>query len=34
MVLCRMKDGRIAETWLYPDNLSIPAQLGALPAAA
>lgn len=34
MVLYRMKDGRIAETWLHPDNLSILQQIGALPAAA
>ncbi len=34
MVLYRMKDGRIAETWLHPDNLSILEQIGALPAAA
>lgn len=34
MVLYRMKNGRIAETWLHPDNLAIMKQLGALPAAA
>lgn len=34
MVLYRMKDGRIAETWLHPDNLSVFEQIGAMPAAA
>ena len=34
MALYRMQDGRIAETWLQPDNAAILAQLGALDAAA
>lgn len=34
MVLYRMKDGRIAETWLHPDNMAIMEQIGAWSAAA
>ena len=34
MVLYRMKDGRIAETWLHPDNTAILEQLGAFEVAA
>lgn len=34
MALYRMKDGRIAETWLHPDNAAILEQLGAFEAAA
>lgn len=32
MVIYRLRDGMIAETWLYPDNLSLLQQLGALAA--
>ena len=34
MALYRMRDGRIAETWLYPDNVSVLEQVGVLPTAA
>lgn len=30
MVIYRLKDGRIAETWLHPDNLTLLQQLGAI----
>jgi steroid delta-isomerase-like uncharacterized protein len=30
MVIYRLRDGRIAETWLQPDNLSLLRQLGAI----
>jgi steroid delta-isomerase-like uncharacterized protein len=32
MVIYRMAQGQIAETWLYPDSLTLLAQLGVLPA--
>jgi predicted ester cyclase len=31
MVLYRLSEGRIVETWLQPDNLSLLQQLGAVP---
>lgn len=31
MVLYRLRDGMIAETWLYPDNVTLMRQLGVLP---
>ena len=34
MALYRMRDGRIAETWLHPDGLAILHQLGVLAPAA
>lgn len=34
MALYRVRDGRIAETWLHPDNLAILEQLGAAEAVA
>ena len=34
MVLYRMRDGLIAETWLHIDQLSLLAQIGAIPALA
>ena len=34
MAIYRMRNGQIAETWLFPDNLSLLRQLGALPATA
>lgn len=32
MVIYRMRDGLIAETWLYPDNVTLMRQMGALAA--
>jgi steroid delta-isomerase-like uncharacterized protein len=34
MVIYRLREGRICETWLQPDNVTLLRQLGALPAAA
>lgn len=34
MVLYRLRDGRIAEVWLHPDNVTILQQLGVIPEAA
>lgn len=34
MVIYRLRENRICETWLQPDNLTMLQQLGALPAAA
>lgn len=34
MVLYRLEDGLIAETWLHINELSLLAQIGALPVAA
>ncbi|MGB8434171.1 MAG: ester cyclase [Burkholderiales bacterium] len=31
MAIYRMRNGQIAETWLYPDNLALLQQLGAVP---
>jgi steroid delta-isomerase-like uncharacterized protein len=33
MVLYRLEGGKIAETWLHPDNLTLLQQLGAAPEA-
>lgn len=34
MVIYRLEQGLIAETWLYPDNLALLTQLGAMEAAS
>ena len=34
LILARMKDGKFAEAWSYPDNMSLFQQLGAFPQFA
>jgi predicted ester cyclase len=34
MVLYRLRDGRIAETWLHPNQTALLGAIGALPQAA